>query len=261
MRNAPSSSLEFIAWAREIAAHLELPPHARHTLLVVASYSDAAGRVFPSVATIRSRLGYGDSATYDSLKILRERGLMTEARRRVGTSAVRHLTGEGWQELSASRQPEVQTSGQPELPGLDLRPAGDSDLRPTGDRRATEKSQREAVADARPEREILHPKLDEVVSILGALPEPYRHFDIASIESAIRAHPDRDPVAAAHIVASKVHAGQTHTVHLNALLLGVLSRMPPASDQPRQQGPRPRARSTAAAGGGADLSRFGSVGW
>jgi predicted transcriptional regulator len=78
---------------------------------------------------------------------------------------------------------------------------------------------------------VLHPKLDEVLAIFRALPDPYRHVEPASIDSAMQAHAGVDVVSAAHIVASKVHAGQAHTSHVNTLFLGVLRRMPSHRDR------------------------------
>lgn len=66
-------------------------------------------------------------------------------------------------------------------------------------------------------------KLNEVVEILTAtamLVEP------GSIDSAIQAHPTKDAVAAAHIVAAKHAAGLLRTTNATAIFLGVLRDMP-----------------------------------
>lgn len=90
----------------------------------------------------------------------------------------------------------------------------------------------------------LDPRLGEVLAIFEELPSPYCHLEPASIDAALRAYPDSDAVAAAHIVASKVHGRQAHTSHVNTLLLGVLRRMPKTTD-----GPAPAASSHTAGGG------------
>lgn len=92
---------------------------------------------------------------------------------------------------------------------------------------------------------VLHPKLDEVLEIFRALPDPYRHVEPASIDAALRAYPDQDVVAAAHIVASKVHGGQAYTSHVNTLLLGVLRRMPTNVAEPAPATPSGGGRPAA----------------
>lgn len=84
--------------------------------------------------------------------------------------------------------------------------------------------------DARARIAALHPKLSDVLAIL----EPLQGVQVeaASIDSALKAHPRKDPVAAAHKVASIVQAGQNRTVHINSLLMSILERAPdaPADD-------------------------------
>lgn len=100
---------------------------------------------------------------------------------------------------------------------------------------------------------ILHPQLGEVVSILEAARGPHGGLMVepASIDSMLKAHPDRDVVSAAHEVAAMVAEGTNRVSSATSLIGAVLRRR-----QPSNVGELPQRRQQPKLANSRDLRRF-----
>jgi AcrR family transcriptional regulator len=225
--------LDYIRWAREQRPRRGLPRPEGDMLQTVATFSNQRGECEASVDTIAKALGYSRQHAHKLLKRLEGRGLIS-SRRRVGKAAVRRLNIDAphHDQLALDAPPAVAGMRHPNVAACTVAPvaSGGDKKEQEGSSSGGARAQDTTLAEDTSST-ALHPKLGEVLAIFRALPEPYRHVEPASIDSALQAHAAVDVVSAAHIVASKVHAGQAHTSHVNTLLLGVLRRMPSPRDR------------------------------
>lgn len=251
-------------WSLRMAELHGLPDGEARMLNALTAHANHDGQSFVSEEKLAREAGRKPRSGRRLLARLTARGLVsTEQRGRKTPLRQLHdvlpveqpvLDGFADTTGGAAASPAARSAGAARPPG---RPANSLDTQPGqlgGRHKRTEGDVVVVDAPASADtgghpRDVLHvvdPRLEQVMEIFDALPEPYRQFEPAAVESALRAHPTKDGIAAAHIVASKVHDGHVHTVHVSAILLGVLSRMPdpgapgPTKTPPPSGGRRPR---------------------
>lgn len=239
---APSTSLDYVRWAREQVPARNLTRGQAQILTQLASHANRDGQCYPSVRTLAAGAVLSERHVERILGQLGQLGLVHSARRGRGCSARRQLCP-----LAPLPAPPCPRGTQPLFdallePTFDApapRPA-DSDPDPTSassdptsdvgqkEQKEEEKRQRDAHMPA-PASPALSPALPAVLEILAQAPDLVT--EDAAVDTALRAFPQADPLQAAYRVVTLALEGGLNNLSGSRQLWRALERQvtaPPA---------------------------------